>query len=98
MPRLEQGYPWCLNVAFVAAGIIFLGIALRKPLLIFAVQKGSVLLATFVASLVGLFLGTVARQISHITRLHNQTHRPTYYMDRTTIQDVLLGKESGESL
>lgn len=61
MPRLEQGYPWCLNVAFVAAGIIFLGIALRKSLLIFAVQKEFVLLATFIVSLVGLFLGTVAR-------------------------------------
>lgn len=61
MPRLEQGYPWCLNVAFVAAGIILLGIALRKSLLIFAVQKESVLLATFAVSLIGLFLGTVVR-------------------------------------
>lgn len=61
MPRLEPGYPWCLNVAFVAAGIILLGIVLRRPLLIFAVQRGWVLVAAFVASLAVLVLGTVAR-------------------------------------
>lgn len=61
MPRLEQGYPCCLDVAFVASGIILLGIALRRPLLIFAVQTEQVLLATLAASLVVLFLGTVAR-------------------------------------
>lgn len=61
LPRLEQGYPWCLNVAFVAAGIIFLGIAARRGLLIFAVQRGIVIFAAFVASVAVLTLGTVAR-------------------------------------
>lgn len=68
MPRLEQGYPWRLNVAFVAAGIMPLGIALRKTLLIFAVQKEIVLPATFVASLVASFL----------ERSHAATHATSF--------------------
>lgn len=61
MPHWEQGYPLCLDVAFVATGIILLGVAFRRVLLIFAVQKGWVLGAAFAASLVGLTIGTVAR-------------------------------------
>ncbi|MDO4796893.1 MAG: acyltransferase family protein [Coriobacteriales bacterium] len=61
LPYLEQGYPWCLDVAFVATGIILLGMALRRTLLVFAVQTEMVLIASFVASLALLILGTVAR-------------------------------------
>lgn len=61
LPRLEHGYPWCFNVALVAAGIILLGIAARRRILIFAVQRGVVLFASLVASIAILFIGTVAR-------------------------------------
>lgn len=48
-------------MASAVAGICLIAVGNRRPLLIFAVQTGKVLLATFAASLVVLFLGTVAR-------------------------------------
>ena len=61
LPTLPNGYPWCANVAFVAAGFILLGVALRNPFLILAQQKGWVLSAVFGGSLALLLGGTVLR-------------------------------------
>lgn len=61
LPRLEQGYPWCANVAFVAAGFILLGIGLRRNLLIFAIQNEWILLGTLIGNIALLAVGTVAR-------------------------------------
>lgn len=61
LPTIQNGYPWCANVAFVAAGFILLGVAFRKLLLILAQQKGWVLAATLAGSLTLLLCGTVLR-------------------------------------
>lgn len=61
LPKLPNGYPWCADVAFVAAGFILLGIALRNPILILAQQKGGVLGIVFAGSLALLLGGTVLR-------------------------------------
>ncbi|MBQ9197519.1 MAG: acyltransferase family protein [Clostridia bacterium] len=61
LPTIQNGYPWCADVAFVAAGFILLGVALRKPLLILAQQKAWVLGAVFAGSLALLLVGTVLR-------------------------------------
>jgi hypothetical protein len=61
MPPLPMGYPLCLNVAFVGAGFILLGMALRIPLLIFAISKEITLALAFIASTACLYFGTVAR-------------------------------------
>lgn len=61
LPHLENGYPWCLDIAFVASGYILAGIAIRKPMLILAQQKSTVLAAVFAVSLAVLFCGTVLR-------------------------------------
>ena len=34
LPKIEGGYPWCLDVSFVSAGFILLGMALRHQILI----------------------------------------------------------------
>ncbi|MBQ8094253.1 MAG: acyltransferase family protein [Clostridia bacterium] len=60
-PKLQNGYPWCFNVAFVAAGFIMLGVAFRTPILILAQQEGWVLGAVFAGSLGLLLGGTVLR-------------------------------------
>ena len=60
-PYLEQGYPWCLDVAFVASGFMFMGIGLREPILIIAQQKGIVLSVIFMASLAIFLCSTVLR-------------------------------------
>ena len=60
-PNLESGYPWCLNVAFVAAGFILLGIALRQKILIFAQETGTKLGAAFVFTSVLFYLGSAGR-------------------------------------
>ena len=56
LPEIEIGYPWCADVALVAAGCILLGIYFKKGLLKIAVQKGWVLFALLIAS-VGAFAG-----------------------------------------
>ena len=56
LPRLENGYPWCLDVSLVAAGYILLGIALRSQVLVLAQGKVSLLVTVCLLSL-GLFLG-----------------------------------------
>ena len=60
-PKLKMGYPWCLDVAFVAAGFILLGIALWEPILVFAQETELKLGAMFAVSLVVFYLGTAAR-------------------------------------
>lgn len=60
-PHLEQGYPWCLDVAFVASGFILMGIALREQILIIAQQKTIVLSAIFAVSLAIFLCSTVFR-------------------------------------
>lgn len=52
LPDIAIGYPWCLNVAFVAAGCILMGIAIKKGVIVLSVQKGwllAVLLTVSVA-------------------------------------------------
>lgn len=61
LPHPQQGFPWCLDVSFVAAGFILLGISLRIFVLALAVQHQGVLLATFLGSVAGLAAGTVGR-------------------------------------
>lgn len=61
LPKLEGGYPWCLDVSFVAAGFILLGIALRQRILIFAQAKGWILSLFTAASAGILFCGTILR-------------------------------------
>ncbi len=53
LPDIEIGYPWCLNIAFTAAGCILLGIALRNGVIELSVQKGWVLLSLLAASAAG---------------------------------------------
>lgn len=52
LPDLENGYPWCINVAVVAAACILLGIALRNGIIQLSVQKGWVLCLSLAASIV----------------------------------------------
>lgn len=61
LPYIEGGYLWCADVAFVAGGIILLGISLRRQILIFAQQKTLVLVLSFIVSLVLFYFGTVFR-------------------------------------
>ncbi len=61
LPKIDGGYPWCLDISFVAAGFILLGIALRQRILIFAQQKGSVLCLFTAASAAALVCGTILR-------------------------------------
>ncbi len=61
LPKLENGYPWCLDVAFVAAGFILLGIALRERILILAQAKSWILTAFTAAGAVVLACGTIVR-------------------------------------
>ena len=61
LPKLEGGYPWCLDVSFAAAGFILLGIALRNRILIFAQAKTWVLAVFTLGSAAALACGTVLR-------------------------------------
>jgi len=61
LPKIESGYPWCLDISFVAAGFILLGIALRQRILVFAQQKGWVLCVFTAAAAAGLICGTILR-------------------------------------
>jgi fucose 4-O-acetylase-like acetyltransferase len=61
LPKLENGYPWCLDISFVASGFILLGIALRKGILIFAQAKAWIL-AVFTAAVAAILAcGTILR-------------------------------------
>ncbi len=61
LPKLENGYPWCLDVSFVAAGFILLGIALRDRILVLAQAKGWILSAVTAAGAAALACGTIVR-------------------------------------
>ena len=61
LPKIEIGYPWCLNVSFVATGFILLGIALRQQILILAQSTGWILFIITVVSGVMLAFGTILR-------------------------------------
>lgn len=50
LPDIEIGYPWCLNIAFVASGFILMGIAVKNGVIELAVQKGWVLFVLLAAS------------------------------------------------
>ena len=50
-PRLEIGYPWCFDIAFVACGCILLGIAARNGIIELSVQKGWVLISLLTVSI-----------------------------------------------
>ena len=51
LPEIEIGYPWNINVAFVAAGFILLGVALRNVIIELAVQKGYHMIGLLIASI-----------------------------------------------
>lgn len=61
LPKIEIGYPWCLDVSFVAASFILLGIITRKQMIIFSQQKLSTLFISLAASTIVFYLSTVAR-------------------------------------
>ena len=61
LPKLEGGYPWCLDVSFVAAGFILMGIALRKRILMLAQTKGWGLCVLTAAAAAVLSCGTILR-------------------------------------
>ena len=61
LPKVKNGYPWCLDISFVASGFILLGIALRQRILILAQAKGWVLGAVTAASAIVFACGTVLR-------------------------------------
>ena len=61
LPKIEGGYPWCLDVSFVSAGFILLGMALRRQLLIFAQAKGRILCLFTLLSAAVLCCGTILR-------------------------------------
>lgn len=61
LPKLENGYPWCMDISFVASGFILLGIALRQRILIFAQSRGWALMVFTLASIALLACGTILR-------------------------------------
>jgi len=61
LPHLDMGYPWCADVAFVAAGFVLLGMGLRIPLFVLSIQTEKVLGATLAGSLLLLVAGTIVR-------------------------------------
>lgn len=62
VPKFEMGYPWCLDVAFVASAFILLGIISRKQIIVLSQQRMSVLLMSLIISLLVFYFGTVYRK------------------------------------
>ncbi|ETP71782.1 acetyltransferase, fucose-4-O-acetylase [Lachnospiraceae bacterium JC7] len=60
-PKIEIGYPWCMNVSFIASGFILLGIALRQQILILAQSKTLMLFLITLISGIMLTFGTILR-------------------------------------
>jgi len=58
LPKLKIGYPWCFDVAFVASACILFGLALKRPMLAFSVQKLWVLITAFLVC-VGIYVAAV---------------------------------------
>jgi len=54
LPAFEIGYPWCADIAFVAAGCILLGIALKNNVIELATQKGWILFVLLIGT-IGLY-------------------------------------------
>ncbi|MBP5169029.1 MAG: acyltransferase family protein [Oscillospiraceae bacterium] len=50
LPHREIGYPWCLDIAFVASACILLGVAFRDGVIKLSVQKAWVLFSFLIAS------------------------------------------------
>ena len=50
LPEIENGYPWCLDVAFTATGCILLGVALRDRVLRLQACRGWVLAALLIGA------------------------------------------------
>ena len=61
IPHPEKGLPFGLDIAFVASGFILLGIIFHHHILIFAQEKTSILIISFVLSLLVFFGGTILR-------------------------------------
>lgn len=61
LPKVQIGYPWCLNVSFVATAFILLGISLRERILVFAQSKTPILIFFTAASAVVFYCGTALR-------------------------------------
>ncbi len=61
LPKLDGGYPWCLDISFIASGFILLGIALRQNILIFAQSKTWMLAISTAAAAAILACGTILR-------------------------------------
>ena len=61
MPKMENGYPWCLDVAMVAASFILLGIITRRAMIIFSQQKMSVLVISLLIAIAIFVSGTIVR-------------------------------------
>lgn len=59
IPCPPLGYPWGINVAILASGFILLGIALRTSLIIMAVEKGWIMIAVLIASIL-LYVLTIS--------------------------------------
>ena len=51
LPDFEIGFPWCFNIAFVAAGCILLAIATKDRIIHLSVQKGWILMVLLCVSI-----------------------------------------------
>lgn len=58
LPKISIGYPWCLDVAFVASSCILLGVILKNQCIGLGVQKLSLLFGLMVLSIV-IFTGSI---------------------------------------
>lgn len=62
LPKIEIGYPWELQVAFVATGFILLGIIFRIDIIELSVQKGWVLFSLLLGSVLFYALTLLLRK------------------------------------
>jgi len=58
LPHISIGYPWCADIAFVAAGCILLGALFKKPFIELGVQKISIMLGLLAVSII-LFVASI---------------------------------------
>ncbi len=50
LPKISIGYPWCLDIAFVATSCIMLGVILKNKFIVLGVQKLSLLFGLMILS------------------------------------------------